>query len=181
MRVLSVNVGRPRDVESHGRTVQTSIWKSPKQGRVRVNRLNLDGDQQSDLSVHGGADKAVYVYPGEHYAFWRRELPDLDIPWGAFGENLTIEGLLESEVRIGDRLEIGSAQFEITQPRLPCYKLGIRFGRDDMIKRFLRAGRFGFYLAVRREGDVAAGDPIAFEAQNPEAPTIAEVAASYLR
>ena len=181
MRVLSVNVGRPRDVESQGRIVQTSIWKSPKPGRVRVNWLNIEGDQQSDLSVHGGVDKAVYVYPGEHYAFWRSELPDMEIPWGAFGENLTIEGLLESEVRIGDRLEIGSAQFEVTQPRLPCFKLGIRFGSNNIIKRFLLAGRSGFYLAVLREGDIAAGDAIALEARNPGAQTIAEVAEEYLR
>ncbi len=181
MKVLSINVGRPREVESQGRIVQTSIWKAPRAGRVRVNQLNLDGDQQSDLSVHGGADKAVYVYPGEHYAFWRRELPDMDIPWGAFGENLTTEGLLESDVKVGERLAIGTAQFEITQPRLPCYKLAIRFGRDDMIKRFLLSGRSGFYLAVLEEGEIGAGDAIALETTNNGAPTIAEVAAHYLR
>lgn len=177
MRLLSVNGGLPRDVESRGRIVQTSIWKSPREGRVRVNRLNVEGDQQSDLSVHGGIDKAVYVYPSEHYELWRRELPGMDIPWGAFGENFTIEGLLESDVRIGDRLTIGSAQFEVTQPRLPCYKLGIRFGRDDMIKRFLLSGRSGFYLAVLREGEIGAGDAIALEPGHTGAPTVAEVAA----
>jgi MOSC domain-containing protein YiiM len=176
-----VNVGRPREVESEGHSVQTSIWKSPKSGRVRVHQLNLEGDQQSDLSVHGGIEKAVYVYPGEHYEHWRHELPDMDIPWGAFGENLTIEGLLEPDVRIGDQLAIGSAQFEVTQPRLPCFKLGIRFGRRDMIKRFLLSGRCGFYLAVTREGDVGAGDAIVLTPQNKGAPTIAEVAAEYLR
>src|SRR5205823_13228784 len=176
-----VNVGLPRDVESRGRIVQTSIWKSPRQGRVRVNRFNLEGDQQSDLSVHGGVDKAVYVYPGEHYEFWRRELPELEIAWGAFGENLTIEGLLESDVKVGDQLTIGSAKFEITQPRLPCYKLAIRFGRDDIIKRFLLSGRSGFYVAVLQEGELAAGDSITFEPRHAEAPTIAEVAAQYLR
>ncbi|MDQ6801581.1 MAG: MOSC domain-containing protein [Acidobacteriota bacterium] len=181
MKLLSVNVGLPRDVESHGRIVRTSIWKSPKQGRVRVNQTNLEGDAQSDLSVHDGIEKAVYVYPSEHYAFWRDELPDTEIAWGGFGENLTIEGLLESEVRIGDRLSIGSAQFEVTQPRLPCYKLGIRFGRDDIIKRFLRSGRSGFYLAVVQGGDIGAGDSIERTSQNRGKPTIAEVAAHYLR
>lgn len=180
MRVLSINVGRPREVESHGRTVQTSIWKTPIQGRVHVNHLNIEGDEQSDLSVHGGTDKAVYVYPGEHYELWRRELPDMELPFGAFGENLTIEGLLESDVRVGDRLAIGSAQFEVTQPRLPCYKLAIRFGRDDIIKRFLKSGRSGFYLAVVREGDIGTDDAIALERSRSNAPTIAEVAAQYL-
>lgn len=143
-----MNVGGPRDVESRGRIVRTSIWKTPVAGRVHVGRLNIDGDQQSDLTVHGGEDKAVYVYPSEHYVFWRRELPDMDIPLGAFGENLTIEGLLESDVNVGDRLAIGTARFKVTQPRLPCFKLAIRFGRDDIIKRFLLSGRSGFYLAV---------------------------------
>jgi MOSC domain-containing protein YiiM len=181
VKVLSVNVGRPREVESRGRIVQTSIWKAPRAGRIRVNQLNIEGDQQSDLSVHGGIDKAVYVYPSEHYELWRRELPDMEIPWGALGENLTIEGLLESDVRVGDGLAIGSALFEVTQPRLPCYKLGIRFGRDDMIKRFLLSGRSGFYLAVLQEGEIGAGDTIALEARHGGAPTIAEVAAQYLR
>ncbi len=160
MRLLSVNVGLPRDVEWRGNIVRTSIWKSPVGGRVQVRRTNLDGDRQSDLSVHGGPAKAVYVYPSEHYAYWRAELPDQELPWGAFGENLTTEGLLESDVAEGDRVSIGSAEFEVTMPRTPCYKLTIRFGRDDMIKRFLRARRSGFYLAVVREGEIGAGDAI---------------------
>jgi MOSC domain-containing protein YiiM len=127
---------------------------------VRVGALNLAGDQQSDLSVHGGADKAVYVYPSEHYSYWRVELPDTELPWGIFGENFTTEGLFESKVHVGDRLQIGSAEFVVTQPRMPCFKLGIRFGRADMVKRFLKSGRTGFYLSVRREGQVTAGDSI---------------------
>ena len=175
MKILSVNVGGPREVQWRGHTVRTSIWKSPIEGRVRVRTLNLDGDEQSDLTVHGGADKAVYVYPSEHYAFWRGELPNMEFPFGAFGENLTTEGLLEDSVRIGDRLRAGSAEFVVTQPRFPCYKLGIRFGTEKMIVRFLRSERSGFYLAVLREGDIGAGDPIERIAADPESLSIAEV------
>jgi MOSC domain-containing protein YiiM len=138
----------------------TSIYKSPAAGRVAVRWLNLDGDEQSDLTVHGGVDKAVYVYPSEHYAFWKNELPDAQLEWGAFGENFTISGLLESTVQIGDRLRIGTAEFTVTQPRMPCFKLGIKFGRDAIIKRFLESRRSGFYLRVEREGEVGAGDAI---------------------
>ena len=161
VRLVSVNAGLPRIVEWHGRQIRTSIWKAPVEGRVAVSTLNIAGDAQSDLSVHGGEDKAVYVYPAEHYAYWRGELPDFALPPGSFGENFTTEGLLESEVMIGDTLAIGSAVFVVTQPRSPCYKLGIRFGRDDMVKRFWSSGRSGFYLAVLREGEIAAGDTIA--------------------
>jgi MOSC domain-containing protein YiiM len=175
VKIISVNVGGPRDVPWRGRIVRTSIWKYPVEGRVRVRTLNLDGDEQSDLSVHGGADKAVYVYPSEHYPFWRSAVPNMDFPWGAFGENLTTEGLLEDNVRIGDRLRAGSAEFVVTQPRFPCYKLGIRFGTEKMIVRFLRSGRSGFYLAVLREGDVAAGDAIERIASDPESSSIADV------
>ena len=181
MQLVSVNVGLPREVEWHGETIRTSIWKSPVEGRVRVTSLSLDGDRQSDLSVHGGAEKAVYVYPREHYDFWARELPGRDLPWGAFGENLTTEGLLESEVRIGDRIRVGSAEFLVTQPRVPCFKLGVRFGRDDMVKRFLRSGRSGFYVAVRREGEVASGDPIEFTHRDDHAVTVADIAALHAR
>jgi len=160
MTLLAVNVGLPRTVDWHGKSVQTSIWKYPVEGAVRVGTLNLEGDQQSDLSVHGGADKAVYVYPSEHYASWGRELPGTELPWGAFGENFTTRGLLEDAVQIGDHLEIGSAAFVVTQPRMPCFKLGIRFGRADMVKRFLQSGRSGFYLKVLRAGHVTAGDAI---------------------
>jgi MOSC domain-containing protein YiiM len=160
MKLLSVNVGRPREVDWNGRVVRTSIFKVPVLGRVRVSKLNIDGDQQSDLLVHGGIDKAVYAYPSEHYPFWREQLVDTELPWGVFGENLTTEGLLEETTRIGDRFRIGSAEFVVTQPRMPCFKLGIRFNRSDMVKRFLQSGRAGFYFAVLTEGEVAAGDSI---------------------
>jgi len=179
MRVLSVNVGSPRRIDWHGREVFTSIWKTPAKGRVRVGQLNLAGDQQSDLSVHGGLDKAIYVYPSEHYKFWSREFPSMDLPWGAFGENLTTEGLLEGEMKIGDHIRIGSAECAVTQPRMPCYKLGIRFGREDMVKRFLASGRTGFYLSVLCEGEVGSGDSIEFTLRDPHEVTVADIASLY--
>jgi MOSC domain-containing protein YiiM len=160
MKLLSVNVGLPRDIEWTGTTVRTSIFKAPVAGRVRVAKLNVEGDQQSDLSVHGGIDKAVYAYPSEHYPFWRTELSEAELNWGAFGENFTTAGLLEETLHIGDRLRVGSAEFVVTQPRMPCFKLGIRFNRPDMVKRFLQSGRTGFYFAVLKEGQVAADDSI---------------------
>ena len=160
MRVLSVNVGLPRELEWNGKIVRTSIFKQPVTGRVRVARLNVEGDQQSDLTVHGGPEKAVYAYPSEHYPFWRGELAKMDLAWGGFGENFTITGLLEETIHIGDRVQIGSAEVVVTQPRMPCFKLGIRFNRSDMVKRFLQSGRTGFYFAVLREGEVGAGDSI---------------------
>jgi MOSC domain-containing protein YiiM len=162
MKLISLNTGGPRQVTWNGQTVRTSIWKSPRVGRLRVASLNIDGDEPSDLSVHGGRAKAVYLYPSEHYEYWRRELPAMELPWGIFGENLTTEGVLENDVSIGDRIEVGTAEFLVTQPRQPCFKLGMLFGRDDMIERFIASGRPGFYLAVVREGEVAAGDSIAF-------------------
>ena len=179
MKVVSLCVGLPREVEWHGRTVLTSIFKTPVDGRLRVTTLNIEGDEQSDLTVHGGVDKAVYVYPSEHYEFWRRELPKADLPWGVFGENLTTEGLLETDVRIGDRFRVGSAEFVVTQPRLPCFKLGIRFGRPDILKRFLQSGRTGFYFAVRLEGEVGAGDSIELIAKAREGLTVADVVNLY--
>lgn len=168
MKLISINVGLPRDIVVGGRSVRTSIWKHPVHGRIRVSTLNLDGDQQSDLSVHGGLDKAVYLYPSEHYSYWRTQFADLDLPWGAFGENFTSEGILEDGVTIGDRLRVGSAEFMVTQPRMPCFKLGIRFDRRDMVKRFLQSKRSGFYLSVIREGEVEKGDAIEFtQEQNP--------------
>ena len=137
MKVVSLSVGRPREVEWDGNMVLTSIFKAPVDRRLRVTTLNFEGDEQSDLTVHGGVDKAVYVYPSEHYEFWRCELPQMDLPWAVFGENLTTEGLFESDVRIGGHFRVGSAEFVVTQPRLPCYKLGIRFGRMDIICRDL--------------------------------------------
>ena len=179
MRVISVNVGKPRNVLSRGKIVRTGIFKSPVAGRVPVRRLNLDGDEQADLRVHGGQDKAVYVYPSEHYAFWRQELPGIEFPWGMFGENLTMEGLIEADVRIGDRFAIGSAEFMATQPRMPCYKLGIRFDRPDMVKRFLHSGRTGWYLAVVKEGHLAAGDEVSRTARSSGRLTVAHIAGLY--
>ena len=172
-----MNVGRPRDVEWHGRTVRTSIWKDPVQGPVRVRSLNLEGDEQSDLSVHGGRDKAVYAYPAEHYEYWREELRLDALSWGGFGENLTTTGIVESELGIGDTIRIGSVDLVVTQPRMPCFKLGIRFGRDDMVKRFLHSGRSGFYLAVLREGDLTAGDGLEILSRDNHGVTVADVAA----
>lgn len=177
MRLVSVNVGQPRTVAGKDGVVETGIFKDPVAGPVRVTATNLEGDRQADLTVHGGVDKAVYAYPSEHYRLWRRELERDDLPWGMFGENLTTEGLLEADVRIGDRFAIGTAELEVSQPRLPCFKLGIRFGRPDMVKRFLRSGRLGFYFRVRLEGVLAAGDPVRrLIAASPDAPTVADLA-----
>ena len=178
MKLLSVNVGLPREIEFHGKLVRTSIFKSPASGQVRVATLNLEGDEQSDLSVHGGVHKAVYAYPSEHYTFWREEVPGLDLSWGAFGENFTTEGLLE-EVQIGDRVRVGTAEFAVTQPRMPCFKLGIRFGRPEIVKRFLRSGRTGFYLAVLQEGQVTAGDSIEVLARDEHGVTVADIVNLY--
>lgn len=179
MKLVSVNVGLPREADWHGRSVRTSIWKNPVEGPVRVGALNLEGDKQSDLSVHGGADKAVYAYPSEHYSYWRRELPSMELPWGAFGENFTTQGLLEEKVQIGDRFRIGSAEFVVTQPRMPCFKLGIRFGRPDMLKHFLRSGRTGFYLSVLHEGQVAAGNSIDYVAGEKPGVAVSDIVSLY--
>jgi len=179
MKIVSINVGLPRDIKQRGKTIKTSIFKSPVIGRVRVNRLNVAGDQQSDLSVHGGVDKAVYVYPSEHYAAWCSELPDVEFPWGAFGENFTTAGLLEDTVHIGDRLRIGTAEFTVTQPRMPCFKLALRFDRPDMVKRFLRSGRSGFYLSVAHEGEVAADEAITLIGSAAESMTVADIFTLY--
>lgn len=184
MKLISINVGQPREVTSGDETVLTSIYKDPVSGPVRVSRLNLAGDRQSDLKVHGGVDKAVYAYPSEHYAKWRVELPDADLlavepPWGAFGENLSIEGLREDEAHIGDRLRIGSTEFVVTQPRMPCMKLALKFGRSDMIKRFLDSGRSGFYLSVALEGEIVAGDELTTVSLDPAAVTVSQTIALY--
>jgi MOSC domain-containing protein YiiM len=180
MKLLSVNVGRPREVEWNRRTIRTSIFKAPVPGRVHLTKLNLDGDEQSDLTVHGGVDKAVYVYPSEHYEFWRNELPNADLSWGAFGENFTTQGPVDDKtVHIGDRFRIGSAEFVVTQPRMPCFKLGIRFGRADMVKRFMHSGRNGFYFAVAKEGEVAAGDSIELIARDENGVTVADIVELY--
>jgi MOSC domain-containing protein YiiM len=158
--LISVQVGVPRVVLRDGEEVATGIFKMPVTKRILMRTLNLDGDRQADLSVHGGRDKAVYAYPSEHYAFWKRELPGVELPWGSFGENLTTEGLLEANVHLGDRLQIGTAEVAVTQPRLPCFKLNLKFQRDDMAKRLLASRRTGFYFRVLREGEIGAADEI---------------------
>jgi MOSC domain-containing protein YiiM len=160
MKVLSVNVGLPRIVEYNGRPVATSIFKTPVSGRIKVGETNLDGDRQADLRVHGGYYKAVYAYPSEHYEYWRNEFPEMELSYGIFGENLTTEGILESEVRPGDELKVGTAEFTVTQPRSPCSKLGIRFARADIIRRFAKSGRSGFYLAIKKTGELEVGNEI---------------------
>lgn len=159
-KLISLQVGVPRIVTRDGQDVATGIFKAPVEKRLRMRELNLDGDQQADLTAHGGRNKAVYAYPSEHYPFWKKELPGMDLPWGALGENLTTSGLLESAVCIGDRFTIGTAEVVVTQPRLPCFKLNLKFDRDDMVKRFLASHYSGFYLRVLREGEVGAGDEI---------------------
>jgi len=181
MKLLSVNVGLPREIAWKGKVVRTSIFKAPAGGPVRVAKLNLEGDQQSDLSVHGGVEKAVYTYPSEHYQYWRKEPPTVDLRWGAFGENFTTAGLLEETVHIGDHFRIGSAEFVVTQPRMPCFKLGIRFGRPDIVRRFLHSGRAGFYFSVFREGEVTAGDSIELLKRDEQGVTVADVVNLYQR
>ena len=161
MNLISVNVGLPREITHGGQTVTTGIFKAPVAGPVWLGRQNLKGDGQADLRVHGGADKAVYVYPFEHYAFWAGELGRHDFSHGQFGENFTTEGLLEDEVSIGDVFQIGAARVQVTQPRTPCFKLGIRMAEENFPARFAAANRTGFYLRVLEEGRVAAGDAIA--------------------
>jgi len=179
MRLISVNVGLPREVSWQGGTVTTGIFKQPVAGRVRVRQLNLDGDRQADLDVHGGPSKAVYVYPSEHYPYWRDKFPDIEMPWGMFGENFTLEGLLEDQVNIGDRLRIGRAEFMVTEPRMPCYKLGIKFGRKDIIPRFLKSRRSGFYLAVLEEGEVGAGDAVRRVSKAERSVTVTDIVRIY--
>ena len=181
MRVLSVNVGLPRLVTWRGKPVTTGIYKEPVDGRVPVRKLNLDGDRQADPRVHGGPEKAVYVYPAEFYELWRNERPELDFPWGQFGENLTTEGLVDGDVSVGDRFRVGTAELVVTQPRLPCFKLGIRMGSDAFVTEFLERGRLGFYLAVVREGEVEAGDPIVALARDPRGFRVTEVARLFAR
>jgi len=175
MKVLSVNVGLPRLVEYRGEPVATAIFKEPVAGRVRVNEFNLEGDRQADLRVHGGYSKAVYVYPSEHYEFWKNELTEMDLSFGVFGENLTTAGLVESDVFVGDKLRIGAAEFVVTQPRQPCFKLGIRFGRGDIIKRFAKSGRSGFYLAIEKTGELGAGDEMEFLSRAENSQSISEM------
>jgi MOSC domain-containing protein YiiM len=184
MQLVSVNVGLPREVTWHGRSVTTAIYKDPVEGRIALRTLNLDGDRQADLSVHGGQHKAVYCYPLAHYDYWKTELPGQKLPMGSFGENFTVHGtsenLLEESVHLGDQFSVGSAEVVVTQPRLPCYKLGLRFQSDDMVKRFLASGRTGFYFAVTREGEVGAGNQIKVLARDANAVTVSEITRLYV-
>jgi MOSC domain-containing protein YiiM len=175
MKIVSVNVGLPREVAWKGTSVSTGIFKSPVDGSVSIKRLNLRGDQQADLTVHGGPYKAVYGYPSEHYVYWRGELPQAELGWGAFGENLTTEGLNEDELYVGDQLRVGSALLMVTQPRMPCYKLTIRFDRDDMIKRFIASKTSGFYFSVVEEGEVEGGSPIEIVQRDPDRVSVNDI------
>jgi MOSC domain-containing protein YiiM len=171
MQLLSIQVGRPRLVTHGGRSVRTAIYKEPVLFRVRVRRLNLEGDAQADLRVHGGPDKAVYAYDLGGYEHWRREL-GWELPFGQFGENLTVEGMPETKVRIGDVYRIGTAVLQVAQPRSPCYKLAMKMQRPRFLKPFLASGRTGFYLRVLEEGEIGAGDWIQLLSRDPESPTV---------
>ena len=175
MRLMSLNVARPRLALYRDQTVSTGIFKQPVFGPVRLRSLNLDGDRQADLAVHGGRFKAVYAYPSEHYDFWREQLPGTQLPLGMFGENFTTEGLFERDLHIGDRLQIGTAAIVVRQPRIPCYKLALKFHRNDILERFLRSGRSGFYFSVEQEGVVEAGNSLEFLSREPQAITISEI------
>jgi MOSC domain-containing protein YiiM len=181
MKLISVCVGMPREVSWKGKPVSTGIFKQPVAGRVMMRSLNLDGDQQADLTVHGGTEKAIYAYPMEHYAYWRQELPGEAFPWGALGENLTTEGLLEERVNIGDRFRIGTAEVMVTQPRFPCFKLNLKFGRDDMVKRFLSSRLSGIYFSVVQEGEVGVGDAIELVKRDEHNITVADIVQIYVR
>ena len=175
MEIVSVNVGMPRLVETSGEPIVTAIYKNPIAGKVKVNQFNLAGDAQADLRVHGGASKSVYAYPFEHYEFWQNEYPGKDLPLAIFGENLTTKGVLETEVCAGDRIRVGTAEFIVTEPRFPCFKLGIRFGRKDILRRFQKSLRSGFYLAVAKTGEIEAGNAIEFAERDPNRVTIEDL------
>lgn len=184
MKIVSLNVGLPRVIEWNGEAVATGIFKDQVEGPVMLRTLNFDGDRQADLSVHGGVSKAVYAYPAEHYEFWKRELPedylpDMDLPPGTFGENLTTKGLSEDSVNVGDRFRIGEAELMATEPRMPCYKLGIKFGRSDIIRKFLQSRRTGFYFAVLKEGKIKAGDEIELISRDANNITISDITRLY--
>jgi MOSC domain-containing protein YiiM len=180
VQIISVNVGLPREVVWKGMAVNTGIFKEPVDGPVTISKSNLAGDQQADLTVHGGSDKAVYAYPAEHYEYWRQELPEVPFSWGKFGENLTTEGLSEDTLCIGDCVRVGSAVLMVTQPRMPCYKLALRFDRDDMLKRFLTSRRSGFYFSVIEEGEVHVGSEVAILSRDPNRVTVADTGRLYL-
>jgi MOSC domain-containing protein YiiM len=175
LKLISLNVARPQFVVYKGTTISTGIFKKPVLGPIQLRTLNLDGDRQADLGVHGGPSKAVYAYPSEHYPYWQQELPAADLPYGMFGENFTTSGLAEDDLHIGDRLQIGSSIVMVRQPRTPCYKLAAKFKRDDMLERFLVSGRSGFYFSVEQEGTVAVDDIFELLTRNSTGITIAEM------
>jgi MOSC domain-containing protein YiiM len=179
IRIVSVNVGQPREVLVRDRVVLTSIFKSPVQGRVAVRQHNLAGDKQADLRVHGGPYKAVYAYASEHYPYWAEQLPNAELPWGAFGENLTLAGLTEEDAFIGDQFRAGSAVLEITQPRMPCFKMNLRFQRSDMVKRFWQSGYSGIYFGIVEQGELGAGDALELLHRHAEGIRVAEVVRLY--
>jgi MOSC domain-containing protein YiiM len=174
-RIVSLNVGTPRQVQVQDALVRTSIFKSPVEGRRSVRFHNIEGDQQADLTVHGGPHKAVYLYASEHYRYWSEQLPGVGLPFGMFGENLTTAGIDEESVHIGDRFRIGSAILQVAQPRMPCYKLNLRFGRPDIVKKFWHSGLSGIYFSIVTEGDLAAGDSIEQVSAGPEKISVADV------
>lgn len=180
MKVLSVNVGLPRKIQYNGQIINTAIFKDPVKGPIMLRKLNLDGDRQADLTVHGGIDKAVYSYPVEHYDYWGKQFPDTDLMWGMFGENFTTEGLLEDAVNVGDLFQIGSAMLVATQPRMPCYKLGVRFGRMDVIRRFMTSGRPGIYFKILKEGEVKTGDKIKNIKRDKNNVTVKDIVSLYI-
>lgn len=179
MKVISLNVGSPRVVETPRGGILTSIFKEPVEGRRQVVPYNIEGDRQADLSVHGGPYKAIYGYSWDHYPYWRKELNEPGLAAGAFGENLTIEGASEEDLHIGDLLGIGTARLRVTQPRMPCYKLNLRFDRADMVKRFWRSRRSGYYFAIETPGDLGAGDDVHLLEAHPLQVSIADVVRMY--
>jgi MOSC domain-containing protein YiiM len=181
VKVVSLNVARPQLAVYKGKTINTGIFKKPVSGPVQLRTLNLEGDRQADLSVHGGPYKAVYAYPSEHYPYWRHELPGTELPWGMFGENFTTAGLAEDDLHVGDRFQIGSSIVMVRQPRVPCYKLAAKFRRDDMLERFLLSGRSGFYFSVEQEGSVEVGDAFDLLERNANGITISEMNRLFVR
>ena len=181
MKLVSLNVARPQLVVYKGTTINTGIFKKPVPGPVLLRSLNLEGDRQADLSVHGGPYKAVYAYPSEHYPFWHDELPGVELSWGMFGENFTTADLSEDELHVGDRFQIGSSIVMVRQPRTPCYKLAAKFERDDMLDRFLRSGRSGFYFSVEKEGSLEVGDSFKLLQREQHGVTISEMNRLFVR
>jgi len=180
MKVLSVDIGLPKKVLFNGQNVTTAIFKDPVKGPIMLRMLNLDGDKQADLTVHGGVDKAVYSYPAEHYDYWRKQFPNADLTWGMFGENFTTKELMEDAVNVGDQFQLGSAKLVATQPRMPCYKIGVRFGRMDVVRRFLASGRPGIYFKVLKEGQVQVGDKIEIISKDKNNVTVKDIVRLYV-